>query len=108
MEGMLTPTQEEKIVSNVEIRDVFKITKAGNVAGCYVLDGKITRNSKVRLIRNGVVMYTGELDTLKRFKDDVKEVAAGYECGLTLSNYNNIEIGDIIEAFEQVEVARKL
>ena len=108
MEGMLTPTQEEKIVSNVEIRDVFSITKAGNVAGCYVLDGKITRNSKVRLIRDGVVVYTGELDTLKRFKDDVKEVAASYECGLTLKNFNDIKIGDIIEAFESVEVARKL
>ena len=108
MEGMLTPTQEEKIVSNVEIRDVFSITKAGNVAGCYVLDGRITRNSKVRVIRDGVVVYTGELDTLKRFKDDVKEVAAGYECGLTLKNFNDIKIGDIIEAFESVEVARKL
>lgn len=108
MEGMLTPTQEEKITGNVEIREVYKITKVGTVAGCYVLDGKIYRNSKIRLVRDGVVIYTGELDTLKRFKDDVKEVAAGYECGLTIKNFNDIKEGDIIEAFEQFEVARKL
>ncbi|MCX6350778.1 MAG: translation initiation factor IF-2 [Bacteroidetes bacterium] len=108
MEGMLAPMQVEKIIGNVEIRDVFKITKVGTVAGCYVLDGKITRNAKIRLIRDGVVAFAGELSSLKRFKDDAKEVAAGYECGLTIHNFNDIKVGDIIEAFEESEVARKL
>ncbi|AMR30709.1 translation initiation factor IF-2 [Mucilaginibacter sp. PAMC 26640] len=108
MEGMLAPTFEEKIVANVEIRDVFKISKVGTIAGCMVLDGKITRNSKIRIIRDGVVIHTGELASLKRFKDDVKEVATGYECGLNINNYNNIEVGDIVEAYENVEVKRKL
>jgi translation initiation factor IF-2 len=108
MEGMLAPTFEEKIVANVEIRDTFKISKVGTIAGCMVLDGKITRNSKIRIIREGVVIYTGELASLKRFKDDVKEVSAGYECGLNIHNFNNIEIGDIVEAYENVEVKRKL
>jgi translation initiation factor IF-2 len=108
MEGMLDPEFEEKITSNVEIREVFKITKVGTIAGCMVLDGKINRNSKVRIIRDGVVVYTGELASLKRFKDDVKEVATGYECGLNIQNFNNIEVGDIVESYEQVEVKRKL
>lgn len=108
MEGMLDPEFEEKITSNVEIREVFKITKVGTIAGCMVLDGKIIRNSKVRIIRDGVVVYTGELASLKRFKDDVKEVATGYECGLNIQNFNNIEVGDIVESYEQVEVKRKL
>ena len=108
MEGMLAPTFEEKIVANVEIRETFKISKVGTIAGCMVLDGKITRNSKIRIIREGVVIYTGELASLKRFKDDVKEVSAGYECGLNIHNFNNIEIGDIVEAYENVEVKRKL
>jgi translation initiation factor IF-2 len=108
MEGMLAPTFEEKIVANVEIRETFKISKVGTIAGCMVLDGKITRNSKIRIIREGVVIYTGELASLKRFKDDVKEVNAGYECGLNIQNFNNIEIGDIVEAYEIVEVKRKL
>ncbi|MBS1501089.1 MAG: translation initiation factor IF-2 [Bacteroidetes bacterium] len=108
MEGMLAPTLEEKIVANVEIRETFKISKVGTIAGCMVLDGKITRNSKIRIIREGVVIYTGELASLKRFKDDVKEVNAGYECGLSIANYNNIEVGDIVEAYEIVEVKRKL
>jgi len=108
MEGMLAPTFEEKIVANVEIRETFKISKVGTIAGCMVLDGKITRNSKIRIVREGVVVYTGELASLKRFKDDVKEVNAGYECGLNILNYNNIEIGDIVEAYENVEVKRKL
>ncbi|MDQ7949191.1 MAG: translation initiation factor IF-2 [Pedobacter sp.] len=108
MEGMLAPEFEEKIVANVEIRETFKITKVGTIAGCMVLDGKITRNSKIRLVRDGVVIYTGELASLKRFKDDVKEVAKGYECGLNIQNFNNIEVGDIVEAYEQVEVKRKL
>ncbi|NTE04731.1 translation initiation factor IF-2 [Agrobacterium tumefaciens] len=108
MEGMLDPEFEEKIVANVEIRETFKITKVGTIAGCMVLDGKITRNSKIRIVRDGVVVYTGELASLKRFKDDVKEVLKGYECGLNIQNFNNIEVGDIVEAYEQVEVARKL
>lgn len=108
MEGMLAPTFEEKIVANVEIRETFKISKVGTIAGCMVLDGKITRNSKIRIIREGVVIFTGELASLKRFKDDVKEVNTGYECGLNIANYNNIEVGDIVEAYENVEVKRKL
>ncbi len=108
MEGMLDPEFEEKIVANVEIRETFKITKVGTIAGCMVLDGKITRKSQIRIVRDGVVVYTGELASLKRFKDDVKEVIKGYECGLNIQNFNNIEVGDIVEAYEQVEVARKL
>ncbi len=108
MEGMLAPEFEEKIVANVEIRETFKITKVGTIAGCMVLDGKINRNSKIRIVRDGVVVYTGELASLKRFKDDVKEVSKGYECGLNIQNFNNIEVGDIVEAYEQVEVKRKL
>ncbi|MDB4926667.1 translation initiation factor IF-2 [Mucilaginibacter sp.] len=108
MEGMLAPTFEEKIVANVEIRETFKISKVGTIAGCMVLDGKITRNSKIRIVREGVVIYTGELASLKRFKDDVKEVSANYECGLNIHNFNNIEVGDIVEAYENVEVKRKL
>ncbi len=108
MEGMLAPTFEEKIVANVEIRETFKISKVGTIAGCMVLDGKITRNSKIRVVRDGVVIHTGELASLKRFKDDVKEVSANYECGLNIQNFNNIEVGDIVEAYENVEVKRKL
>jgi len=108
MEGMLAPEFQEKITANVEIRDTFKITKVGTIAGCMVLDGTITRNSKIRIVRDGVVVYTGELASLKRYKDDVKEVARGYECGLNIHNFNNIEVGDIVEAYEQVEVKRKL
>ena len=108
MEGMLAPTFEEKIVANVEIRETFKISKVGTIAGCMVIDGKITRNSKIRIVREGVVIYTGELASLKRFKDDVKEVSTGYECGLNIQNFNNIEVGDIVEAYENIEVKRKL
>ena len=108
MEGMLAPTFEEKIVANVEIRETFKISKVGTIAGCMVIDGKITRNSKIRIVREGVVIYTGELASLKRFKDDVREVNTGYECGLNIHNFNNIEVGDIVEAYENVEVKRKL
>ncbi|WP_316810417.1 translation initiation factor IF-2 [Pedobacter heparinus] len=108
MEGMLAPEFEEKITANVEIRETFKITKVGTIAGCMVLDGTITRNSKIRIVRDGVVVYTGELASLKRYKDDVKEVSRGYECGLNIQNFNNIEVGDIVEAYEQVEVKRKL
>ncbi len=108
MEGMLAPEFEEKIVANVEIRETFKITKVGTIAGCMVLDGTIHRNSKIRIIREGVVVYTGELESLKRFKDDVKEVARGYECGLNIKGYNDIQVNDIVEAYEQVEIKRKL
>jgi len=108
MEGMLAPKVEEKITGNVEIREVFKITKVGTVAGCYVTEGKIFRNSKVRIIRDGVVIHTGELASLKRFKDDMKEVAYGYECGLHFNNFNDIRISDMIEAYEIVEVKRTL
>ena len=108
MEGMLAAKIEEKIVATVEIREIFKVSKVGTIAGCMVQDGKINRNSKVRLIREGVVVYTGVLGSLKRFKDDAKEVAKGYECGLNIENYNDIKIDDIVEAYEEVEVKQKL
>jgi translation initiation factor IF-2 len=108
MEGMLAPTMEEKIMGNIEVREVFKITKVGTVAGCYVLDGKVTRQTRVRLIRDGIVIYNGNLGSLKRFKDDVKEVLAGYECGLNIENFNDIKVGDIIEGYTEVEVKQKL
>ncbi len=107
IEGMLSPKMEEKVTCNIEIRETFKITKVGTIAGCFVMDGKVTRNTKIRLIRDGIVIYTGNLGSLKRFKDDVKEVSAGYECGLNVENFNDIKVGDYIEGFEQVEVARK-
>jgi translation initiation factor IF-2 len=108
MEGMLMPEIKEEIIANVEIREVFKITKVGSVAGCMVKEGKIKRGNKIRLIRDGIVVFTGELGSLKRFKDDVKEVAQGYECGLNIHNFNDIKIGDIVEAFEEVEVKQTL
>ena len=108
MEGMLKSKVEEKVVVNVEVRETFKNSKVGTIAGCYVTDGKISRNSKVRLIREGVVKYDGKLGSLKRFKDDVKEVAAGYECGLNIENYNDIKVGDIVEAYEEVEIKQTL
>lgn len=108
MEGMLEPTIEKKIVGNIEIREIFKISGVGTIAGSYVLDGKFSRNTKLNIIRDGIVIHSGELSSLKRFKDDVKEVAAGYECGLSVKNYNDIRVGDIIEGYEEVEVKRKL
>ena len=108
MEGMLSPDIEEKITGSAEIRETFDITKVGTIAGCYVLDGLIKRAAKIRVIRDGIVVHTGTLGSLKRFKDDVKEVKNNYECGLNIDKYNDIQIGDIIEAFEEVEVARKL
>jgi translation initiation factor IF-2 len=108
MEGLLEPKFEEKIVGNIEVREVFKVTKVGTIAGCYVLDGKVMRSNKIRVIREGIVIHTGELESLKRFKDDVKDVVKGYECGLKIKNFNDINVGDIVEAFEQVEVKRKL
>ncbi len=108
MEGMLSPDIQEEIVCSIEIRDIFKISKVGTIAGCMVLEGKISRNSKVRIIRDGVVIYTGALSSLKRFKEDVKEVAKGFECGLSIEKYNDIKVGDIIEGFEEKEIQRKL
>ena len=108
MEGMLAPEYVEKNTCNIEIREVFNITKVGTVAGCFVLDGKVNRNTKVRIIRNGIVIHSGSLGSLKRFKDDAKEVVSGYECGLNIENYNEIQIGDIIEGYELVEVKAKL
>jgi translation initiation factor IF-2 len=108
MEGMLSPDLEEKIVCNIEIREVFKISKIGTIAGCMVLDGALTRNTMVRLIRDGVVVYTGKLSSLKRFKDDVNEVKKGFECGMSIENFNDIKVGDIIEGFEEIEIKRVL
>lgn len=108
MEGMLAPEFEEKIVCNIEVREVFKITRVGTIAGCYVLDGKVTRNTKVRVIRDGIVIHTGSLGSLKRFKDDVKEVATGYECGLDIEGFNDINVGDIIEGYDMIEIKAKL
>src|SRR5690606_2876804 len=108
MEGMLAPKVEEKIVGAAEIREVFKITKVGTIAGCMVKEGKISRKNGIRVIRDGIVVYTGTLGSLKRFKDDVKEVVSGYECGLNVDNFNDIKVGDIIEAYEEIEVKQKL
>ncbi|MFO7869477.1 MAG: translation initiation factor IF-2 [Bacteroidales bacterium] len=108
MTGMLSPEIKEEVVGTAEVRDTFKVPKAGTVAGCFVTEGKINRNSKVRLIRDGIVMYTGELGSLKRFKDDVKEVTRNFECGLNITNYNDVKVGDIIEAYDEKEVKRSL
>jgi translation initiation factor IF-2 len=108
MEGMLSPEMKEEIVATLEIIEVFKITKVGTVAGCIVRDGKLTRNTRVRVIRDGIVVYTGNLESLKRFKEDVREVVSGFECGLNIENFNDIKVGDIIEGYQEVEVKKKL
>ena len=108
MEGMLSPEMKEEVTGSVEIREVYKISKVGNIAGCMVMNGKIFRNSKIRIIRDGIVVHDGELTSLKRFKDDVKEVAKGYDCGLQIKNYNDIVEGDSIEAYQEVAVKKKL
>ncbi|WP_269685819.1 translation initiation factor IF-2 [Flavobacterium lacustre] len=108
MEGMLAPEMKEEILGTAEIREIFKISKVGSIAGCMVMDGKIARNSKIRIIREGVVVFTGELLALKRFKDDVKEVAKGYDCGIQIKNYNDIEERDVIEAYHEVAIKKKL
>ncbi len=108
MEGMLSPDIEEKVTGSAEVRETFEITKVGTIAGCYVLDGTIKRSSKIRVIRDGIVIHSGTLGSLKRFKDDVREVKNNYECGLNIDKFNDIKVGDIIEAYEEVEVARKL
>ncbi|MGY8946714.1 MAG: translation initiation factor IF-2, partial [Flavobacteriales bacterium] len=108
MEGMLSPVFKEEISGNAEIRETFKISKVGTIAGCMVTDGKIFRNSNVRIIRDGVVVSSGTLSALKRFKDDAKEVAKGYECGIQIKNYNDVKVGDVIEAYSEVEVKKKI
>ncbi len=108
MEGMLSPDIKEEITATVEIREIFKITRVGTIAGCMVKEGKIQRSSRIRVIRDGIVVYTGELGSLKRFKEDVKEVASGYECGLNIANFNDIKVGDFVEAYREVEVMKKL
>lgn len=108
LSGMLTPEKKESILGLVEVRNVFKISKVGTVAGCFVLEGIVKRSASVRVLRGGVVIHTGELDSLKRFKDDVREVKSGFECGLSVKNFNDLEVGDQLEAFEVVEVARTL
>ena len=108
MEGMLSPELKEEITGTAEIRELFKVSKIGTIAGCMVTNGKIFRNSGIRLIRDGVVIHTGELTSLKRFKDDAKEVAKGYDCGIQLKNYNDVQIDDVLEAFQEVEVKKKL
>ena len=101
---MLAPTYEEKVLGHVEVRETFKVSSVGTIAGAYVTDGKATRNAGVRLLRDDKIIYEGKLGSLKRFKDDVKEVNAGYECGLSIENYNDIKVGDTLELFEMVEV----
>jgi translation initiation factor IF-2 len=108
MEGMLSPEMKEEITGTAEILEVYKITKVGTVAGCIVRDGKIYRNNKVRVIRDGIVIYTGELGSLKRFKDDQRDVSSGYECGMNINNFNDLKEGDFMESFKIVEVAKKL
>ena len=108
MEGMLAPTVEEVITGNIEVRQIFKISRIGTVAGCYVTDGTVKRNNQIRLVRDGIVAYTGEINQLKREKDDVNEVKAGYECGISIKSFNDIKVGDVIEGFEQKEVKRSL
>ena len=108
MEGMLSPEMKEEVTGNVEIREVFKISKVGNIAGCMVMSGKIFRDSQIRIIRDGIVVHDGVLTSLKRFKDDVKEVAKGYDCGLQIKNYNDIQERDVIEAYKEVAVKKKL
>jgi translation initiation factor IF-2 len=108
MEGMLAPEQEEVIVGNAEVRNVFKISKVGTIAGCMVTDGSIKRSNPIRLIRDGIVIYAGKLGSLKRMKDDASEVKSGYDCGIGIENFNDIKEGDVIESYEMREVKRTL
>ena len=108
LSGMLEPVKKEEIMGHAEVRQVFKITGVGKVAGCFVVDGEIARNDKVRLIRDGIVIYSGDLKALKRFKDDVKEVKSGYECGISIDNYDDIKEKDVIESFKITEEKRSL
>lgn len=106
MKGMLDPTYREQVTGHAEIRQTFKVSGVGTIAGCYVTDGTIARNTQVRLVRDGIVVHEGELASLKRFKDDVKEVASGYECGLSIEKFNDIKEGDVVEGFKMIEVER--
>ena len=108
LSGLLTPDISEKITGNVEIREIFSISKIGNIAGCMVKDGTVSRNSQIRLLRDNVVIHTGGLASLKRFKEEVKEVKSGFECGLMIENYSDIKIGDIIETYQEIKTERKL
>ena len=108
LEGLLSPVISEEVTATLEVRNTFKVPKSGTVAGCYVLDGKILRNNKIRLIRDGIVIHEGTIGNLRRFKDDVREVDAGYECGLNVENFNDVKVGDIIEAFKLVETKKTL
>jgi translation initiation factor IF-2 len=108
LEGLLEPEKSEEVLATVEVRQIFKVPKIGVVAGCYVLDGKVVRSNKVRLLREGFVVFDGNILALKRFKDDVREVEAGYECGISLENFNDIKVDDIIESYKIVETKRKL
>ena len=108
LEGLLAPEKKEEVVGTADVREVFKVPKVGNIAGCYVQDGKIMRNNKVRLVRDGIQVFEGGISSLKRFKDDVREVEAGFECGIGLENFNDLKVGDTIEAFKIVESKRKL
>jgi translation initiation factor IF-2 len=108
MEGMLKPDTKEEIIATVEVRNTFKVPKAGTIAGCYVLTGTVKRSASVNVIRNEIVIHTGKISSLRRFKDDVREVATGYECGIGLEGFDTIEVNDQLEVFEIVEVARKL
>ena len=106
MKGLLDPEYEEKVVGLAEVRETFKVSKIGTIAGCYVTEGKIVRSAGVRIIRDNIVIYEGELSSLKRFQDDAREVAKGYECGLTVEKYNDLKVGDVIEAFVMEEIKR--
>jgi translation initiation factor IF-2 len=108
LSGMLTPEKKESVLGMVEVRQVFKISKVGTVAGCMVLDGLVRRSAKVRVLRDNVVIHDGELDSLKRFKDDAREVKAGFDCGLSVKNFGDLKVGDQLEVYEVVEVARSL
>ncbi|GHV86432.1 hypothetical protein AGMMS50230_20400 [Spirochaetia bacterium] len=108
LEGMLKPDTKEEVIASVEVRDTFKVPKAGTIAGCYVLTGTVKRSAQVNLIREGIVIHTGKISSLKRFKDDAREVAAGFECGIGLDDFDDVKIGDQFEVFEIIEVARKL
>jgi translation initiation factor IF-2 len=108
MEGMLSPELKEEILGSAEVQQTYHISKVGTIAGAIVREGKVKRNCKVRVIRDGIVKFTGELGSLKRFKDDAKEVTTGFDCGLSIVNFNDIQVGDMIESFDQVEVKKKL
>ncbi|MNL47373.1 Translation initiation factor IF-2 [compost metagenome] len=108
MSGLLTPDVVEEVMGRVEVRNIFTVPKVGVIAGCFVVDGKVQRNNQIRLVRDGKIVYEGKISSLKRFKDDAKEVASGYECGISIENYNDIKVGDVMEAFVKKEVARDL